>query len=195
MRVISGKAGGRRLETLEVDCLRPMLDRVKEALFNIIRFEVEEARTLDLFAGSGALGIEALSRGARSALFVESDPRLAELIERNVRECGLEQNSQIRRASVFSLPAMHPPSDIVPAGLVFVDPPYAMIEDPNRRAELFAVLEDMAGVWILGGATLIVHHSPMPHILWPTDSYECSERRVYGRSQLSFFRAGSGKEQ
>ena len=90
MRVIAGEARGRRLEALPgTDITRPTLDQVKEAMFNIIQFDVEGRKVLDLFAGTGQLGIEALSRGAAECLFVDSARDSVRLVQENLRRCGL----------------------------------------------------------------------------------------------------------
>lgn len=96
MRVITGEARGRRLVTLEGEDVRPTTDRVKESMFNIIQFDLEGARVLDLFAGSGQLGIEALSRGAKHCTFVDSSNRSVEVVKQNLKTVGFE-----KRASVF----------------------------------------------------------------------------------------------
>lgn len=90
MRVITGTARGRRLETLPGDNTRPTAERVKEALFSIIQFEVEGRQVLDLFAGSGQLGIEALSRGAAGCVFVDNSRDAAEVVRRNLESRGLD---------------------------------------------------------------------------------------------------------
>ncbi len=96
MRVITGEARGRRLVTLEGEDVRPTTDRVKEGMFNIIQFDLEGASVLDLFAGSGQLGIEALSRGAKHCTFVDSANRSIEVVKQNLKTVGFE-----KRASVF----------------------------------------------------------------------------------------------
>jgi len=194
MRVIGGTARGTRLRTLALAHLRPMLDRVREALFNIVRSDVAGARVLDLFSGCGALGIEALSRGAQWCVFVERDGRLVRLLGANVERCGFASRCHILRMDVFDLPHAPPPEGACPAELVFVDPPYAFVEDPNRRGDLFAALEGMRGAWIASGALLVLHHGPLPHALWPTEALRCIDRRLYGNSQLSFFRVGEAPE-
>jgi 16S rRNA (guanine(966)-N(2))-methyltransferase RsmD len=187
MRVISGTARGTKLRSLELEQLRPMLDRVKEALFNIIRDRIEGARVLDAFGGIGALGIEALSRGAARCVFVERDARLVRVLEQNLAKCHVTDQADVMRGDFFSLPALFAPQDSVPTQLAFFDPPYAMVEDPNRRAALFAAMEEIVGSWIEPGALMVLHHAPMPHAVWPTRVLECTDRRVYGKSQLSFF--------
>ncbi len=121
MRVISGIAGGRRLEAPKGDeTVRPTTDRVKEALFSIINFDIPAANVLDLFSGSGQLGIEALSRGAKFATFVDSDFSSCELTKKNLAACGLQDNAKVHRAdSLAFLNGTNETFDIV-----FVDPPY-----------------------------------------------------------------------
>ena len=194
MRVISGTARGTKLRTSDAPHLQPMTDRVKENLFNIIRAVVGDSRVLDCFSGCGALGIEALSRGAASCVFVERDPRLVRLVRANVEKCHLSDRGTVLEADFFSLPGTAPPVGVLPAGLAFVDPPYAFVDDPNRRAELFRVTEAIVGAWIGCDAVLMLHHEPMPHALWPTRLLKCYDQRVYGRSQLTFFELSAGSE-
>jgi len=188
LRVISGSAKGVKLRSLPVCSLRPMLDRVKEALFNIIRGEVDGCRTLDLFSGSGGLGIEALSRGAATCLFVEQDKKLADLVGQNLERCRLSEKAVLLVADFFALPSLPGPQSVLPAGLVFADPPYELVRDPNDRERLFETIEALVPSWIAPQALLVLHHSPLPHAIWPTRLLEDIDRRVYGRSQLSFFR-------
>lgn len=120
MRVITGSARGKRLETAEGLFVRPTSQRVKEAEFSIIQFHIADARVLDLFAGSGQLGIEALSRGARRAVFVESDRRVAEILRRNLKNTGLSERADLRLSDALSFLEL---SDEI-FDLVFLDPPY-----------------------------------------------------------------------
>ena len=92
MRVISGSAKGRKLKDVKID-IRPTSDMVKESIFNIIQFDIEGRRVLDLFAGSGQLGIEALSRGAAGAVFVDKNPHAIKLINQNLKHCGFSEMS------------------------------------------------------------------------------------------------------
>ncbi len=120
MRVISGAAKGRRLLSLESGDIRPTTDRVKEAVFSSIQFELEGRRFLDLFAGSGQMGIEALSRGAESALFVDSSERSIKVINENIRSTGFEKKARVVRSDALSfLNSSRDTFDIA-----FLDPPY-----------------------------------------------------------------------
>jgi len=189
MRVIGGTARGTRLRTLQVPHLRPMLDRVREALFNIVRPLPQGERVLDLFSGCGALGIEALSRGAESCLFVEQDARLVRLLKENLQKCRLTARAKVLGQDVLRLPLMEPPAAFAPARLVLADPPYALIDSPEGRERFFASLQQMAGRWIAKGALVVLHHRPMRQVSWPSGCLRPIECRAYGRSQLTFFEA------
>lgn len=120
MRVITGSARGMTLKTLDGRDVRPTTDKVKEAVFSAIQFEIEGRRVLDLFAGSGQLGIEALSRGAASATFVDSDKNAVEIIRANLDKTKLSQLAKVVRTdSLLFLQA-----DSGTYDLAFLDPPY-----------------------------------------------------------------------
>lgn len=120
MRVITGTARGKRLITREGEAVRPTPERVKEALFSIIQFEIEGRRVLDLFAGSGQLGIEALSRGAREAVFVDASRESVDVVRKNVESCGFEDCAKIENMD-FAAFLMRSEK---PFDLAFLDPPY-----------------------------------------------------------------------
>lgn len=122
MRVIAGEARGRRLEALEgEEITRPTLSQVKEAMFSIVQFDLPGARVLDLFAGSGSLAFECLSRGAQEALLVEQSATAARCLARNIEELGLGERARLVREDVRKT-LLRPPR--FPFGLVFLDPPY-----------------------------------------------------------------------
>lgn len=121
MRVITGTARGRRLETLPGEDTRPTGEKVKEGLFSAIQFEIEGRRVLDLFAGSGQLGIEALSRGAAGCVFVDRSREAVEVIRRNLKAANLTQNTQVLNLDADAY--LQRPGDRF--DLVFLDPPYA----------------------------------------------------------------------
>lgn len=123
MRVITGTARGKRLKTPEGILTRPTADRVKEALFSAIQFEIQNARFLDLFAGSGQMGIEALSRGASGAVFVDSRKEACALVRENLKICGFDKNAVVVQSDYLSyLDRCKEKFDIV-----FLDPPYAEV--------------------------------------------------------------------
>jgi 16S rRNA (guanine(966)-N(2))-methyltransferase RsmD len=125
MRIISGTARGTNLLTLEGEDTRPTLERVKENFFNAINFDLPDAKVLDLFAGSGQLGLEALSRGAREAVFVDSNAACVEIIRKNAQKAKLYDKCNILKydcAEYLSLEKKR--GDFEKFGIVFIDPPY-----------------------------------------------------------------------
>jgi 16S rRNA (guanine966-N2)-methyltransferase len=177
-RIIAGSAGGRRLETPKGAATRPTSDRVREALFGALdaRGAVRGARVLDLYAGSGALGLEAASRGAADVVLVDAARSAAEAARRNVGALGMPRVAVVL-ASVQRHLAGRPPW---PADLVLLDPPYAMPED-----ELAAVLRALAGGgWLADGALVVVERgSRSPEPRWPAGLARESVRR-YGETTL-----------
>ena len=119
MRIISGTARGRKLKEPAGYDIRPTSDMVKESIFNIIQFDIEGRRVLDLFAGTGQLGIEALSRGAKSAVFVDSKPESARLIRKNLELCGFMDSAVVYTCDAISYLKGGERFD-----LIFIDPPY-----------------------------------------------------------------------
>ncbi|AQT82918.1 16S rRNA (guanine(966)-N(2))-methyltransferase RsmD [Mycolicibacterium litorale] len=176
-RIVAGAAGGRRLD-VPPRGTRPTTDRVREALFNVLaaRRDFDGLRVLDLYAGSGALGLEALSRGAVSALFVESDSRAAAVISRNVESLGLP-GATVRRgavAAVLASPAQRP------MDLVLADPPYEV-----TVAEIEGVLGSLArNGWIGPGSVVVVERPASSAALtWPPGWTEWPSRR-YGDTRI-----------
>lgn len=148
MRVIAGSAKGHRLSAPPGREARPTGDRVREALFSILAAEVAEARVCDLFAGSGALGIEALSRGAAYAAFVDRAPRAVAAIEDSLARTGLAGRAAVHRVDAARF--CHAPSG-GPFDLVFADPPY---KEPLDR--VYQLLDDLRAVGGLAGEAAVV---------------------------------------
>ena len=119
MRVISGIARGRKLNQPKTDLIRPSKDMVKESMFNIIQFDIPGARVLDLFAGTGQLGIEALSRGAKSAVFVDKNSESIKLIKENLKICDFSDISMVYNSDAVKYLEYEENFDII-----FLDPPY-----------------------------------------------------------------------
>jgi 16S rRNA (guanine(966)-N(2))-methyltransferase RsmD len=122
MRIISGSAGGRKLKDVRID-IRPTSDKIKESIFNIVQFDLEGRRVLDLFAGSGQFGIEALSRGARSAVFVDSSPKAVKLINENLRLCGFSDLAFVQTCDALRF-LKRDSSKEEAFDIIFIDPPY-----------------------------------------------------------------------
>ncbi len=133
MRVITGSARGRKLEQLVGDDVRPTTDRVKEAVFSIIQFSVEGRSFLDLFAGSGQMGIEALSRGAKEAVFVDNRRESTAIVKRNLKTTKLEENAKVvQMDSISYLNLGREKFDFI-----FLDPPYGtgLLQSALKKSE------------------------------------------------------------
>ncbi len=181
-RIISGRAGGRRLQTPAGSGTRPTSDRVREALFSRLEHldVLSSARVLDLYAGSGALGLEAASRGAGPVLLVESNRAAAKVARANASVTGLT-NVQVRADTVERVLAAGPvPGEQV--DLVFLDPPYGLAEEDLRGVLLLLV----AHRWLAGDALVVVERSTRSHEpLWPPVLESAGERRQ-GESRMWF---------
>ncbi len=180
-RLIAGVAGGRRLKVPPTG-VRPTGDRAREGLFNSLStlVELEGARVLDLYAGSGALGLEALSRGASEVVFVESGPRVLPVLKANLASVGLPGGRVIGR----SVPSVVSGSAPAPFGVVLADPPYA-----TPTAEVLDVLRSLAsGGWLAPEAVVVVERSSREADWeWPTPLVAVRERR-YGEAVLRYGR-------
>jgi len=176
MRVITGTARGCRLETLEGLDTRPTSERVKEGLFSAICFEIEGRRVLDLFAGSGQLGIEALSRGARSCVFVDRSRQAAEVVRRNLQTTKLGANTEVicRDSSEYLAHAAGP------FDLVFLDPPYA--------AELLVpCLEQLSGK-VAAGGTVVCESDRETELPETVGAFSLYRSYRYGRVTVRLYR-------
>ncbi len=176
MRIISGIARGRRLEAPEgTETVRPTTDKVKEAIFSSIQFDIEGRRILDLFAGSGQLGLEALSRGAASAVFVDKEYSSCELIKRNVKHCGFESEAKVYKAD-FSAFLMGCAESF---DIAFLDPPYSagLLEEA-----LSAISEKIND----GG--IIVCEYPLGGVSPKAPEGFSEKQKKYGKTLVSFFR-------
>lgn len=176
MRVVAGRLGGRRLRTVPGRGTRPTADRVREALFAILGERVTGARVLDLFAGTGALAIEALSRGARSAVLVEPDARAASVIRANLEALGLAASARVRRTRAETY-LRRPGGE--PFDLVFLDPPYAF-----PVGTLAGLLARLAVGFLAPGAVVAVESSARAEAPpWPPGFTPDPPRR-YGDTAL-----------
>ena len=174
MRVITGSARGRKLREPSNYDIRPTTDKVKEAIFNIIQFDVPGKRVLDLFAGTGQLGIEALSRGAESCVFVDKSPEAIRLVTENLRATGLEARAKVVKSDSIAYLQSARGFDIV-----LLDPPYA--------SELLEkALNIMLGFDILKENGIIVCESDISRVLpaLPGERFGVREY-TYGRIKLT----------
>jgi 16S rRNA (guanine966-N2)-methyltransferase len=157
MRIISGEHRGRRIAAPPGQDTRPMLDRVREAMFSTLGQRIPGARILDLFAGSGSLGLEALSRGARAARMIEKDPRAIAVLKENVALLGLGERAEVvrgdalRRSLWSALDAGEGPD------VVFLDPPYPQLEHSDQRMEILRRTEELLREVLQPGGCLVIH--------------------------------------
>jgi len=171
MRIIAGELKGRRLKTPTWDGLRPTSDKLRETLFNVVAPRVGDARVLDLYAGTGAIGIEALSRGAAHVTFVDSDLRAIKLIDDNLRHCGVRDRYVIIR-TLQSLQAGS-------IDLAVLDPPY---DEPDLTAAIAA-----AELLIAPGGLLVLEHARRRPAPEQTGRLRLSRDLVSGDSALAFY--------
>jgi 16S rRNA (guanine966-N2)-methyltransferase len=184
-RVIAGRAGGRRLAVPPGNGTRPTSDRAREGLFSSwesLLGTFDGIRVADLYAGSGAVGLEALSRGAAHALLVEADGRAARTVRENARAVGLP-GADVRTGKAEQV--VREPAPEVPYDLVFLDPPYAVTDDDLREILITLRLQG----WLCGGAVVTVERSTRGGTFaWP-DGFEPLRSRRYGEGTLWHGRA------
>lgn len=178
MRIVAGAFGGRRLHTPRGLKIRPTPDRVREAVFSIIAPRLPGARIMDLFAGTGAMGLEALSRGASHVIFVDENPGAIRLIRTNAALCGIGERAAIVEAPVERALRRFSADKII-CGLVFLDPPYG-------KGLVERTLPYLAEVTHPGALAVAEHH--VKDILPDTvGSWMKSRERRYGDTAVSFF--------
>ncbi len=185
MRIITGSARGRKLKTLETLDVRPTSERVKEGLFSALQFSIEGRRVLDMFAGSGQLGLEALSRGARSALFLEQSAKAAAVVRENIASCGFEDRSRlVQTESLSYLKNSEETFDIA-----FIDPPYA---DEKLDSFIKAAVEHMS----MTGTVCV--ETPKERVLPESFSgvveFTVDKTYVYGKTKITMYRRKAIKE-
>ena len=178
MRVVAGELRGRRLEAPPGRATRPTADKVREALFSILG-DMRGLAVLDLFAGSGALGIEALSRGAAGALFVDSSDRAVATIRRNLKTLGLEAQVQRRDALAF----LGADDGWAPFDVAFIDPPY------DLASRLVAPLAERLPARLTGEARIVTESDKRHPLLLP---FPLLRERVYGDTRIGIYRRPEG---
>jgi 16S rRNA (guanine966-N2)-methyltransferase len=183
MRVVGGRLKGRNIASPATQAIRPTADRLREALFNILIHAYDnpvlDARVLDLFAGTGALGIEAVSRGAGFTLFVDNGAEARALLRNNVEALGLGGMTKVYRRDAANLGPAHP---VEPFSLVFLDPPYRM----KLGEKALASLRD--GGWLVPQALVVVEEAKNAEFVAP-DGFEELERRAYDDTEFTFLRS------
>ena len=178
MRVISGKARGVNLKTPEGLQTRPTADRVKEALFSIIQFELPGTKVLDLFGGTGQLGIEAISRGANSAVFVDSSDKACTLIQENLRRCKMEKEGKVIRCDYLEFLARNRES----FDIILLDPPYAevFLENAIKKISEIDILKS--------GGIIVAERSVEKPLDMVLPGFSRSKDYKYGKTIITIYR-------
>ena len=189
MRIVAGTAHGTRLDCPRGDKVRPTPEIARQAIFNILRDAVDGATVLDLFAGVGTVGIEALSRGAAWCVFVERSNAHKLYLERNLERCRVADRADVLLRDVFrcaeALARLGRPPDIA-----FVGPPFPLLQDPAGRASLMALLDEFAQRRLLKpGCTVILQHDLRDPIPESTPHLKAAGRRAYGRNVFTLYQA------
>lgn len=175
IRIISGQFGGRKIESTDNDRTHPMGERIRNALFNSLGSDIESAEVLDVFAGTGSIGIEALSRGASKATFIEKDRTAQNVLAKNVTTLGLEERVVIVRTTVSNwLASADPPL----YDIIFADPPY---DDPQ-----FSTAEKLLGLLKPNGIMVLSHPGRSETPTRP--GVVVVDNRSYGSARLTFYR-------
>ncbi len=180
MRITGGRFKGRRLSPIKGLIIRPTPDHVREAIFSIIGQDLTDYAVLDLFAGTGVLSLEAISRGASLSVLVDRSPRSLEVIRKNISLCGVRDQVRLLRSDLPNGLGSAAKLNIA-FDLAFADPPY----DQGLVAPTLAGL-DSAGI-LANDALVVVEHSPRESLGEPTIRLRHSETRNYGQSCVSLF--------
>lgn len=196
VRVIAGSAKGIHLSSVRGSATRPIPDRIKGSLFNILAAVIPDSRVIDMYAGTGAIGIEALSRGAKSCVFIENDRSAFQIITKNLELTRLQTKAQVLPYDVFEiLPYLE--KHHVEADVIFASPPYPLLEKNLYRDSLLAEFSSFCTrrIVIPDGLIMLQHRKtdfPMaPNAL----AIELFDTRTYGDTQISFFKNIMQQEQ
>ena len=179
LRIIGGRLKGKRLHPVPDRSIRPTGNRQRESIFNILSHQIEDAIILDLFAGTGALGIEALSRGAKSAVFLDRSKAAIAILEQNIRSCRLKEKSRIIQWNIRNGLAC---LKTVPLAfdLVFMDPPY-------NQGDIQPTLNNLNHIGCMkSGSTIIIEHSPRDSIAVDRTDFNLIDQRRYGKTLVTF---------
>ena len=182
MRVISGTAKGKKLKAVPGNTTRPITDRTKEALFNVLGNWIIEARILDLFGGTGAVGIEALSRGAAHVTFIDNSPAATRTIGENLRMTNLASQAFVKRADALKF-LKHPTQTIVPFDLIYVAPP----QYKEMWATALQLIDRHLKTWLVPDGAIIAQIHPVEYRELKLHHLTLYDERKYGSTLLCFF--------
>jgi 16S rRNA (guanine966-N2)-methyltransferase len=195
MRVVTGEAKGRKLKGPKTAGTRPIIERVKQALFNILSTRVEDARFLDLFAGTGSVGIEALSRGAASATFIEMNAKVLKLVRENLQITGLADRAETLHSDAFKFLQAHAANGSATSrrvyDIIYVAPP----QYQEMAARALSMLDGSPLVAAGGQVIVQIHPKERPGVAAvPLTHLELSDERRYGSTLLMFYRLKEKQE-
>lgn len=179
LRVITGKAKGRRLKTVPGDTTRPVTDKVKEALFDILGGDVIESNWWDLFGGTGAIGIEALSRGAAFVRFSDLNRLPIEIIKENLKVCGFERQAEVKRGDSLAMLRAVPDRQFE---YIYIAPP----QYHELWLKALQLLDENPG-WLATGGEVIVQIHPREYKPLTLVNVQESDQRKYGSTLLVFY--------
>jgi 16S rRNA (guanine966-N2)-methyltransferase len=184
MRIIAGELRGRKILAPESDQTRPITDRVKQSVFDVLSDLVTDARVYDLFAGTGSLGLECLSRGCKQATFFESDRSALALLRKNINVLKLEDRAKVVAGDVFE-PFLKRMEDKEPADILFLDPPYRYLTE--RPADLRALAENIADRHLSPTGVVVFRHGEEESLELP--GLVAADVRDYGSMRVELLRA------
>ncbi|KAA0241891.1 MAG: 16S rRNA (guanine(966)-N(2))-methyltransferase RsmD [Candidatus Brocadia sp. AMX2] len=189
MRVIAGSARGIYLSSVKGSSTRPIPDRIKGSLFNILADVIPGSRALDMYAGTGAIGIEALSRGAKSCVFVENDWSAVQVIKKNLEATRLQGKARVLSYDVFEI-VPYLEKNNVEVDLIFASPPYPLIGKSSYRDKLLILFSSLCSKQIIQpeGLIMLQHRKTDFELVSEGFSIELFDIRIYGDTQLSFFK-------
>ena len=182
MRVISGNAKGKKLKMVPGDTTRPITDRTKESLFNILGNWIIDARILDLFSGTGAVGIEALSRGAAHVTMLDTSNAATRIIGENLRHTGLAAGATVLKRDAFKF-LQRPPATLSPFDLIYVAPP----QYKQMWAKAMIILDAQLEQWLLPDGAIIAQIHPNEYTDLTLLNLTMYDRRNYGSTTLCFY--------
>lgn len=182
MRIIAGMAKGHRIKSIKGNLTRPTLDRVREAVFNILQNKIIDAKVLDLFAGTGAIGIEALSRGARFCVFNDIHKEANEIIKQNINYCNFSKKAHLYQMDAFHLLEVLVANEKEPFDFVYLDPPY----QENYYEKLLTYL----GEWnlLLNGSIVVVESKIDTKLAEHYGTLVLIKEKIYGNTLISIYK-------
>lgn len=185
LKICGGKHGGHQLEAPDDQTVRPMRSRVRGAVFDLLTEQLQGARFLDCFAGTGAMGIEALSRGAEFATFLDASDTALSCIRRNIDSIHETERTQVQKCDLLD---QHP-SDTVedPYETISVTPPYPFYEQPDTRQKLFQLFDHLAECLLRSGGQMIVECEDRTRLGQPPSGLEQIEKRTFGTTVIHRF--------